>query len=95
VSQPGGPLALAQSRAELNTIVLTQQGRDPVDEHSHLARQVTVLRVHDIERRGLREPVAEDQLEATTLHRLFQNKGGDLRDPETRFGRRHIAILVL
>lgn len=41
-------LARAQRRAQLNTIVLTQQRRDPVDEHSHLARQVPVLRVHDI-----------------------------------------------
>jgi hypothetical protein len=93
--RPRRASAGAQRRAKLDAIVLTQQRRDPVDEHPHFAREVPVLRVHDIQRRGLREPVTEHQLQGAALHRLLQNEGGNLRDPEPRFGRRHITVLVL
>src|SRR5262249_28552530 len=37
-----------QSRSELNAVVLGQQLGHPVAEHADLARQMAVLRIHDM-----------------------------------------------
>ena len=46
------------------------------------ARQVAVLRVHDVQRRGLGKPVTEHEVERAALHRLLEDEGRDLRDTQ-------------
>ncbi len=69
----------AQSGAQLNAVMFAEQLGNPVDEHADLARQVSILRVDDAERRRLGEPIPQQQFQAAALHRLLEHEGGNLR----------------
>src|SRR3569833_4667894 len=56
---------------------------------------MATLWVDHVQRRGFRKPVSQHQLERTPLHRLFDCECRHLGNSEPRFGRAHVAVLIL
>ena len=83
-----------QRGSQLDAIMIRSQRSQPVDEHTHTAREMSALRIDYVEWRGLRKPVREHQVESAALHRFLEHEGRHLRDAEPGFGGAHIAVLV-
>ena len=75
--------------------MLGKQSCNPIDEHAHLCGHVSMLWVHQVQRRRLGKPVTKQQSQCAAVHRVLHDEGRDLGDAEASLGSGDVSPIVL